>query len=555
VISGKAVNTLFNIIDLERISYIQPDVVRMVFNHNQLAVQVPDAKVLAETILWLHRVVTFKMEELQSVVKVESTPEKAVTYPTFSVRQPHSLQLRMFTLGHHHNTKIPLTVPETVAEWDGRPQTVFKIPSDFQCGDGTRAIAHAIAWDSEVKSLVLAGVAAGTLNLFLQTLLSHSPFLTRVSLDDYVDPPKVEFDFGGRDRSKLSALSFRNCNTALLFAVLRGFGQFKGRIQTLTISKCKLMQDHFTALYKLIGTLPAFMGLTSLRLEEGSTDGIDLQQFGEFLSAPKLKYLSIGKSELDASNILSAIAPKLASVRSLFITNGRLLDTVQPGVVFSSSMVYLDISKTSVYPVSLGAFIRELVTKPRRQLLTLVLSDLITSTSSEQLMTAFDVRDGQPVLAELNYSGNELSPGSIAKLIEFLRTQKHVQYLCLSRCFRDHADSSLAVLAEYIVDARLQGLEINSDPSFPLGAALPRFLQRLTGRSMLYTLVCERTACGDAGLEAMRLFVESNPKLTALSCDGAAPTSAATFNRAYASFARIERLVAPRADAAQFGNL
>jgi hypothetical protein len=414
------------------------------------------------------------------------------------------------------------------------------------------AIAQAIAWDSAVTSLVMDNVALPTLQLFVHTLFANSPFLMRISLDDYTASPGGEFDLSGTEKSKLSEISFRNCHTNLLFLILNGLTKFEGRIGTLTISKCRLLHDHFSVLYRLIGSLPAFLSLSGLRLEDGTADCLELRQFAQFLSVPRIKYLSIGKSELDLSAILSVIAPRLESVRSLLLCNGRLFENVKPDLTFSSSVIYFDLSRTAVYPSSLRALLTELLTKPRRGLITLVLADLITSSPSSEMMSAFEIRDPQPIIAEFNYSGNELTPEDLPGLLDLLKTQEQLQFLALSRCFKDRADISLGLLADFVIEYRLQGLELNSDPSSPLADALVRFIRKLTGQAALSTLICERSAFGDDGLSALRKFVEGNPKLSSLACDGARPTRADNFTRSYRAFARVERLAQPKLDMAQF---
>jgi hypothetical protein len=457
----------------------------------------------------------------------------------------------MFVLAHHYNVRIPPDSPKMISEWDAKPQSVMKLPGAFLCGDATQAIAHAIAWDSSVTSLVMDAVALPTLHVFLQTLFSKSPFLTRISLDDYLTSPPIEFDFSNTPHSKLNELSFRNCHTVLLFQILKGLQKFEGRIGMLTISKCRLLKDHYALLYRMIGTLPAFLSLTSLRLEDGSADGLDLPAFASFLSVPRLKYLSVGRSEFDVSALLSAIAPVLASVRSLLMTSARLSADV-PDLVFAPSLVYFDLSRTAVHPTSLRSLVAALVTRPRRSLLTLVLADLITSSTSGELAAAFELPQAQPVLAEFNYSGNELAPGDLPRLLSFLATQRHLQFVALSRCFRENQRQSLEMLAEFVVESRLPGLEINGDDARPLGQALTAFVGKLIGRAALSTLLCERSACGDAGLAALAEFVKGNGKLSGLACDGARPETKAMFVRAYEVFAGVERLATPKGDLALF---
>jgi hypothetical protein len=338
----------------------------------------------------------------------------------------------------------------------------------------------------------------------------------------------------------------------LVFAVLRALAKFEGRILTLVICKCKLVQDHFTTLYTLIGTLPVFISLHTLRLEEGSADGMDLKAFAEFLSTPRIRHLSLGKVELDASIVLTTIGPRLASVRHLTLYNARLALEFQAELVLSSTVVYMDLTRSIVHAAPLKSFLSELVMKPRRQLITLLLADLTFNQAFAETMLAFDIPDALPVLAEFSYSGNEIRVRDFPRLLNFLATQRNLRFLSLSRCFRDRVDEAIDMLAEFVVQQQLTGLEVNSDPAAPIGGHLIRLLARLAGRCSLTALICEKSAAGDHGLDAMRKFVQMTPKLTSLSCDGMRPSKPEVLLKAYHTFCKVDRLEPPDEDLSLF---
>jgi hypothetical protein len=307
-------------------------------------------------------------------------------------------------------------------------------------------------------------------------------------------------------------------------------------------------------LYNLIGTFPAFMSLTTLRLEEGSSDGMELRAFADFLAIPRLKHLTLGKAELDVSILLSAIGPRLASVSHLILNNGRLWKEFQGELVLSSTLVYIDLKNTAVQTFPLRSFLEALVTKPRRQLITLLLSDLVFNQPLAETMIAFNINDAQPVLAEFSYSGNEIRPREFPCLLGFLASQKNLRFLSLSRCFREQIDESLDLLADFVIQSRLPGLEINSDNTCPLGTHLVRFLERITDKASLTTLICEQAAAGDVGLDAIQKFLVKNTKLTALACDGMKPSSGEVLLNAYRSLIRVEKLQKPDIDVMSFAQ-
>jgi hypothetical protein len=505
---------------------------------------------MAQTLLTVHRIVTLKVELFNNSVKVESTPEKALIYPDFVNRKPNALQIRMGVLAYHAKVKLPPDVFTVFSEWDAKTVPVLRVAPNFACGDAGKIVANALAWDADVKTLILPNAFVTSLNGFLQNLLSASPFLARLSLDDYVGATGGAFNLQVSSKSKLNDIAFRNCHPSLILAVLNGMKGFEGRITTVSLSHCKFSSENFQAFFKLVGTLPAFMSLANLRLEEGTADELDVNQLADFLSVPRIKNLSLSKCKVDLSRLLDVAASKMASVRSLFLVSGKLCEQLSSGVTFSSSLAYIDLTRAQVSPAAFGAFLREVATKPRRQPLALNVSELACAAPTEELLSCFVIPDAQPVLAELNYSGNDLPDSHISKLLNFLRTQKFLMYLTISRCIKPAATGAWDQLAEFVIETRLAGLEIGGDPAAPLGSVIATFFDKLIGKAALHSLVGDRSRCGDSGLQAIARYVDSNPKLASLACDGTAPQNAAAFRKAYEVFARVERVATPRMDLA-----
>jgi hypothetical protein len=534
----------YSVIDLGRVSFIEPNIFTIAFigEHKQFTCQVSDAIAVGHLVLYLHKALFFRVESRP--LKIESTPPKALAYPVFDARPSHALEMRMITLAHFYDTKFPLTSASLIAAWDACPTPTLRLCSDFQCGDASKAIAQALAWECDARSLILDCFSEPTLSVILQTLISMSRFLRSITLENYLTFCATDFFITSPDKSDLREITFWRCHPSVVINVITGLKKFTGRIGTLTIGHCQLSQPNFVLLLDLIGSLPCFLGLKTLRLEEGAVSTLDLELLAEFLSVPKIKSLTISGSSTDSALILQQLCPRLASVQYLCFANGKLNEVVHR-MALSSQILYIDISGSHVSSAAFGAFLNQVMKKPRKQLLTLNMSDLVPNGN---IINCFSVAEPQSVLSELNFSGNILKPAELSVLLNFLKSQRRLAHLNLSRCFREHGANSLKILGEFVIEVGLQGLEIGSDPEYPLGSAIIDFLAIIGAASPLHCLNMEKSGCGDRGLEALKIFVEQNSKLTSLSADGAGPQTGEVFRSVYATLSRLDRLQVPRAD-------
>ena len=212
---------------------------------------------------------------------------------------------------------------------------------------------------------------------------------------------------------------------------------------------------------------------------------------------------------------------------------------------------YLDISHSKVNTKSLSSFLSAIFTKTRDPLFTINLADLENSDPKEHIVNSFNIQGIQPILAEINFSGNTLLPEQTKIFLNFLRTQKKLHYLNISRCFKEQIDESLKLVADFVVETKLEELELSCSPNSPLQNHMTNFIKLLIKkRAQLSTLIISKSGMGDEGLLALKEFVDNDrsSRLTSLDCDGAYPQTASVFSKCYQSFVKVDRLTFPRSD-------
>ena len=212
------------------------------------------------------------------------------------------------------------------------------------------------------------------------------------------------------------------------------------------------------------------------------------------------------------------------------------------------SLNYIDISKSQINNETFGSFLKVVFGKPRKHLIALNLSELATSSSMDDIIKCLDIKNPEPILSELNFFGNNLSPDNALNLFKFLRTQKHFQYLNISRCFNTDIPESLSHLSNYINESKLKCLELSCSTNNPLKEHTEKFFQDLTGKCQLSTITMERTQMGDKGLLALLELIKADKYISSISIDGALPETPEVFEKVYNSFISLERLASPKVD-------
>ena len=545
--------TVSNIADLERVVYTdQENTLFVKFKQCQKTFTFKSSHALriGKTLLWLHRAITMKVDQWKRQVRVESNPEGKLEYPeSLMTRVPGSLKMRMVALANESDVTIDKQTLSRIAQWDSKPVPDFRLVSDDKVKTDLTAsvIAQSLAFDSELRRLTLVGFCPQFLPSVLGDLTRNSQFLLALGLDGYKEGVRGKLELRACERTRLEELSFRDCAGDFIFDVMKGLNEFEGVIKIMTIVKCKLAKDKWAEFFNILAKTTCFVSLRRINFEEDTTDDLDMGSFCEFLSASKIVALSIGKASCDAGQLLETIGQTKGMLRQLYIRNGRLFKPVPASLQLSESILYLNLEHTQYEPEALASLFKAILTKPRSRLLTVHMKDMASSRAND-IVKCFDIQNAQPVLAELMFAGNSLDPGNMPAFIDFLKTQKYLMHLDVSGCFKKDVDKCLSILADYVIESKLQGLELNSEKDAHLGPSLVKFLRNITGKCHLQTLSVRGSASGDEGLQALLKFVQSSPKMSSLSCDGCGPKSAEVFVAAYNEFQKLDMLDRPRLD-------
>lgn len=580
----------YNLVNVERISYIQPNIVTFLIKDNKgngspCTLQSENALDIAKLILHLNKICKYNIVDIEKIGQplIESSPPNAFVSQAILTRPKNALQIRILQFAHMNDQRFQIDQLKLISEWDKNPQPILKLTNSFDCGPAANSVAAAIVWDSEIKCLILDNFAPLYLHNVLKTITSESKNLIRLSIDNYTDPTNEKFELPAPITSKIIELSFRNCHSSVLFSLLNGMRNFMGRLKVFTISKTRLLCDEIQRFFEIFNQLSCFCSLTSLKIEDGTADNLMMDDLANFLPQVKIRSLHISRTNKDIADLAKCIFDNTSTIHILYLSGCKLFKRVTVDQInLPICLSYLDLSKSNMSPAALQAFLMALFSQSRDTLLTLNLSDLTSNISTESLVKCFNIPSPQPILSELIFAGNILRPEDVSDLFDFLRTQTRLCHLNLARCFFEKVDESLKIVSEFIIETKLKGIDLSSPPTAPYKQSMTNFIRSLsnanvtatamadaksatikqgqsnspsndskqtpTGATCLSTLIIEKSAMGDDGLIALKQFVENDKNLSELNCDGSRPQTLEAFKNAYIVFSKVERVAHPKYD-------
>jgi len=551
---GIEISHEFTIIDIRKIYYIEPQSLTFSFSDKSLEIKTDKAFIIAKNILHLASLIYYGRE---CPIDFDSTPSSMLNQIKYTQRPINSLITRLFTYSHVFKSKVLPFAIQYLSDIDSHPPTTHKLILALSQGDPSPTFAYALGFDFDVKALLLDNFNPKYLDVFLPQFIGISMTVTKIAFENYREVPANPFVVPSADASKLSELSFRNCCFSLINSVMDSLQSFNGRILTLAFEKCKLAAQDIRSIFAIIRKYPAFMKLKILRFDDGAASQMDLEDFSLLLPKTRwLKMLSISSVSIDASVILKCVFKYSITLKSIAVTNCRFLEPIEEGITIPQCITLIDISQCEVTPTSIASLSKILFIMPRNSAMTLYSSELASSFPSSDVLRAFLVPEPRPVLTELRWNRNELSPEDSSLFFKFLRTQTTLKHLTLSGCFNERISESLPHFAKFIQDGYLQGFDLTG--SFRPGGKeeLIKMLRSIIGIPTLQVINVDKTEIGDEGLSVILKIINANRHMISISCDGAKPSSEDSllsfYNTVYAS-KNITCVGVPKLDLASFG--
>ncbi|EAY08528.1 hypothetical protein TVAG_487540 [Trichomonas vaginalis G3] len=542
-----------SLLTLKKIKYQNPDQFSLNFG-NELAFSSHDALQICETILYHYAVLYYANP---APIEIESHPSTALQLPKLTTR-PHGLcMIRLRSFATKYKFKLNSTLERFFKEYDARLLPQMKLTSQH-IPDNNLATAQIIAMEPNVNNIAFDNFYPKSIDTFTKRIIESMKNLVSITFSNYTESfTTIDTKITTAEGSKLAELCIQNCSYGFSSSLITALSKYSGRIQSVKFERCKFEKDHVRSLFSSLHKYPSFMKIKYFALNDGTVDHIDLNDFHSLFSRLRyLKYLIINKSNIDISQILVHIFKHASILENICIQNCRFLEPLDESVPVPPCIQMIDIGENQISPEGIGSLFRVLFTNPRRNTVTIYASKIASTSNMSELIDAMCIKNALPILAEFRFNRNEITPNSLKKLLDFLRTQSTLKYLALTNSITDDIEECFEHLSKFVNDGHVIGIEmLSTPPNTEYSAELIKFLKSIVGAKNLQILAVDRSSIGSEGLAVLKELIQANETFYSISCDGIGASSLQDLTDFYqfvADCSHLTNVLIPKIDFQQF---
>ncbi|OHS93869.1 hypothetical protein TRFO_02407 [Tritrichomonas foetus] len=524
---------IYSIISLTKVVYVEPDILNLTYGENTFVFKSSDALSIGQLLVNQHAMVAYQVPSYEPL-RIESTPPSALKpSPELNFRPASLFQTRLIIWAHYYNTQFPLQNVRTFRDWDHKHSGPFKIDSTFEHNGAIAALAHTISWDADLKHLIIDSFAPDQLGPFLSTIFAQSFALSRISIENIASPLNTDFDLSAREDTAISSISFKGTHPHVVISFFNALEKFNGRIRVFQLSNCNIHNEELADIFQSIATLPCFMKLQYLSLDQLNINEFPLNEFSAMLS--KLRVLStvvINQLDLEGSDVLNLLLKQAQLPRHIEVTGLKF--TVPVVAELPESVTHINISNSEFTVETFATLMKSILAKNRSSPLFLTASN-IKGASTKQFLGQLENIELLPLIYELNWSGNRLLPKDMKALLSFLKTQTNLKFLDIEKCIfhEDQPEKSLQSLSEFLRETPIEGLGMLCDSSSPISIELLPFITSLSGCPGIKSFRLLNSQLKDAGIEPIIKMVQECPDICEIDIDGMEVSSTIDLIRLY----------------------
>lgn len=542
----------FTVLSISKITYNEPNILNIYYDDNSLSMKTDDALQIGRLLIAQYAMISYQVPSVFPL-QVESTPMGSLTYTQIKTRPQSLLQTRLIVFAHYYDTQFALKNVRLFKDWDRVHSGNFVLDSTFQLNVAAKAVAHSIAYDADLHSLVLNNFAPESLSVFIGTLFANSAKLYKIQMENYIEPISTDFTFASNEDSQIAQITFKNCHAQIILAFFHALSSFNGRFRHLSINGTSFQTEDLSDIFQCIQTMPCFMKLQVFRLEGLKIEQFPTEDYKNVVG--KLRYLqTLGMNQMpfDGFDALKLMCESAQNPKHLEITAMKF--NTDSEITVPDSITYADFTKSTFTPTSFRALMNKFYSVQRHHPLYLGLNSIQGSTISS-LFGAIADMNPQPNTIELVLSENELTPDDISSVLKFVKTQANLKFLDLSLSIVNdrEPEKCLQILADFLKEDPVEGIAIKSNKEKPIKAALMNFIPKLNGVAGIHSLRMNDMQLSDEGISLLIELCKTLPDLKEVDFDGIDATSAGELNRLYYGLIEIPTLTAinsPKADLA-----
>lgn len=538
--SGVEVSRNFTVYDLHKVAYIEPDT--LIISYGQKEVVFRNEKALnIATILLMQHACNYYQVPNASALKVESTPANALVYQKCPVRPVKALQTRLITISHFYKTPFPQSHIAQYEEWDKFHPGTLCIDNNFYSGNAAEAIAHAIAWDTDIKTLVLKGYAEEKVGKVIEKIFAESFSISNICIENYTNPTEQSMSLVAREETQISAVIFSNCHPTVVVRFFRGLTKFNGRVKAISLTNCMLAISDWSEILIAIQKFPCFMKLQTFVVDSPKLDQFPVRLLCQTITKNRsLTNIQFSRAQDDLSDLVNTLFTDALTFLHLFMDRGKLIKPLK--VQVAPNLTYVNFSNNQISPEFFKSFMLSLSARKNACPIMLELSNLV-NTDLELLFSALSDVQTAPIINDLTIDGNILTPKAVPHFMKFLSTQKPIlQYLSMAGSLTEVIGVVLPAIAQMMREGVLTGIDITANKEVKSGTDYLLFLNNVALLPTVRSIIINNAQIGDQGIQILINMAKNNPKLEEIECDNIGISNVDKFAKFYNDLGQIETL-------------
>lgn len=538
--SGVELSRNFTVYDLNKVAYIEPDTLIISYGIKEVVFRTENALHIGTILLMQHACNYYNVPNA-SALKVESTPANALNYQKCPVRPLQALQTRLITISHFYKKPFPQSLTAQFKEWDQQHAGTLSIDSNFYSGNATEAITHAIAWDSDIKTLNLKGYAVEQVDKVIQKIFLESFAIINLHFIDYTNPIDVDLDLTSREETQISTVQFKNCHPSLVFRFFKNLYKFNGRLKAISLENCNLGIQEWSEIMSAIQKFPCFMKLATIVIDNINMKQVPARMLCQTITKNRtLTNIQISNISDDISDFISTLFNGAKTFTHLIVDHCTLKKQLSTDT--APNLTYINFSYSVLSPSFFTSLIQALGSRKNARPTMLDLSSL--QTDFESLFSSLSGVEIVPVINDIIIDNNTLTPKAVPHFLKFLESQKPIlQYISLAGCMTEVLGVVLPALLAILKEGILTGFDISAGKEgIKSTNEYLSFITALSQVPTLRSLNVSNAPIGDKGMEILINLAKNNANLEEIGADGIGISSVDKFCSYYNNLCELNTI-------------
>ena len=412
----------------------------------------------------------------------------------------------------------------------------INIKAELAANPYISAIAQAISYDNDIKTICLRNVSMQYFLPYLGIIAKNSISCTRIFMKNVDFTPQMknlDLLFNENNSLAVTEFDFKRCNftTSSATQFFESFSKYKNDIYNLTFEDCQFISESLDALFQSLFFSQCFHNLEGIYLsgiknfEELNLLIFQLVSCGWVLEKHCLRTLAVINSSLKIDQLFPQILKLDSGFENLDLSENTFLTPFSPKLKIDSfqHITNFIFGKCTFGSGALLSLFNALTKHDK-----LFSLDLTDTQMDEQIWDDFysQIEDiSIPKLQSLIWDYNEIDETNCTPFVQFLKNQPSLTDLSISWCVSKlERGAVLPILIELMNSKAFESFRMKASFECALGPALTPLLLALIRNGVIKALDISGQAVGEKCIQSICREMPSS--LVSINFDGFSPSSA-----------------------------